>query len=359
MNKHILNNHFDNIYVLYIDNDELNKITPKLKKRNITVQLFEGVNGYKMMDRYNSYVKNYNNIIKNDPNIKLLNNGSFGHILSFINILKDARTKNYKKILILEPDIYFSNDFDKQCAKYLTMDYNILYFGASQNMYYREETWEHIDKNYQNELKKGYYYAYNTLGTFAISINSVMFNDCIDSLIKMEAPTDVSFIKLQNKYKQKCIVCYPNIVCCDLTHSKTSVTKNQVGSMDKLRWSIKYNFEDDVTVKTEIDCWYEISMDINSYLPNFTIKIMDNSNKQIFPEISNSSNKHFFNNKKVVIYCLAKSNSTIIRLNDIFLDGTNIKKINKHYIKIKIPIEVIRKMRDSDIGKYYISSILP
>ncbi|AYV82344.1 MAG: hypothetical protein Homavirus33_6, partial [Homavirus sp.] len=35
--------------------------------------------------------------------------------MSFLNILRDARSKNYKKILILEPDIYFSENFEKQC----------------------------------------------------------------------------------------------------------------------------------------------------------------------------------------------------------------------------------------------------
>jgi GR25 family glycosyltransferase involved in LPS biosynthesis len=356
--QHILNNYFDNIYVLYIDNDELNKITPKLQKRSIKVQFFEGVNGYKITERYSLYVKNFNTVNKLNPNAKLLNCGSYGHILSFINILKDARTKNYKKILILEPDIYFSEDFDKQCIKYLSMDYNMLYFGASQNMYYREETWDIIEKSSINELKKGYYFAHNTLGTFALAINSTMYNDCIDALIKMEAPTDVSFIKLQTKYKNKCIVCYPNIICCDLTHSKTSTTKHQIDSMKNLRWNIKYDFEDDYNFKTENNCWYEIEIDVNSYFGNFTIKIFDNLKKIIFPELNNISFKHFYVNKKITIYYVSKSNTTTIKLNNIFVDDIKIKKINRNYIRMKVPTDLIKKMRETDIGKYYVTTIL-
>lgn len=357
VNNHILNNYFDNIYVLYIDNDELEKITPKLKKRSLNVQFFEGVNGYKIMDRYNIYARNFGIFHKDNKDARLLNHGSFGHILSFINILKDARAKQYKKILILEPDIYFADNFDNLCKKYLEMDYNMLYFGASQNMFYKEETWDYIDNHYQNELKQGYYYAHNTLGTFALAINSNMYSDCIDNLIKMEAPTDVSFIKLQNKYRDKCIVCYPNIICCDVTHSKTSMTKKQVDSMKSLRWVLKYDFDDYVTLKTEMNCYYELEIDINSYFGNFTIKLFDNTNKQILPSINTNSCKYFLHSNKLVIYFMSKSNTTILNVNHIFLDNVRIKKINKHYIKVKVPIDLVRKIRESDIGKYYMSII--
>lgn len=358
----ILNKYFDNIYVLHIDNEEVQKITPKLNKRSIKVQFFEGVNGHKNLDRYVAYAKTfdtkYENLIKNNQYIRKLNQGSFGHIMSFINILKDAKQKNYKKILILEPDIYFCDNFDNRCKKYLDMEYDLLYFGASQNLFYREETWDYIDRHFQKELKNGYYNAYNTLGTFALAINSTVFNDCIDALIKMEAPTDVSLISIQHKNNKKSIVCYPNIICCDVTHSKTSLKKNQVETMKSLRWNIKYEFEDEFSYKTEINSWYEITLEINSYLPNFTLNILDVNKNKIYPDISADSNRNSFNEKKTVIYFLSKTNVSIIKLNNIFPENTSIKKIDKQYVKFKMPFELLRKNRISEISKYYITNLI-
>ena len=106
---HYLNTYFDNIYLLYIDDNELNNIKPKLEKKGIIVEYFKGFNGHLEKEKYDLYLNNFNN----NPvyEMKPLNCGSFGHIMSFINILKDARENNYVKILILEPDIYFCEQF--------------------------------------------------------------------------------------------------------------------------------------------------------------------------------------------------------------------------------------------------------
>ena len=98
-----LNKHFDNIYLLYISQKEINKVKHKLYKHNIKVQYFKGVNGKKEL--YDKY-KNFHN------KKRISSIGAFGHLHSFINILKDAINNNYNKILILEADIYFCRKTD-------------------------------------------------------------------------------------------------------------------------------------------------------------------------------------------------------------------------------------------------------
>jgi GR25 family glycosyltransferase involved in LPS biosynthesis len=371
-----LNSFFDNIYVLYIDNDEVVKITPKLKKYNIQVEMFKGVNGY-TSPHYNLYANSFSQ--KNNPDAKFLNQGSYGHIMSFINILKDARTKKYKKILILEPDVYFCEGFNEKCVKYLNSPYSMLYLGASQNKYYTETTWDYIDTKCAKDMAKGIYSAYNTLGTFAIALDSCVFNDCIDVLLKLDAPTDVSFIKLHKKHNAQ--VAYPNLICCDLTHSKTSLSKNQLEFMEKLRWNLKYDFVDELVLKTETNSWYEIELLINSNLPIFSINFYDNSRRSVFPEITNTTSNHYFinktnnpelanyanrhskagsgsslTNKKCVFYIWAKSNTTIIVLNNIFLDNYGLKKIDKNLVKTRLRGDLARKGADT-VCKYYLATV--
>ncbi|AYV82399.1 MAG: hypothetical protein Homavirus45_1, partial [Homavirus sp.] len=108
---------------------------------------------------------------------------------------------------------------------------------------------------------------------------------------------------------------------------------------------------------TETNSWYELEMIINSNFPKFNINLYDNSRNSIFPEINNMTNKHFFNTNKTIVYFIAKSNTTTVNLNNIFLDNISIKKIDRHYIRIKIPHDIIRKTSESSIGKYYMESV--
>lgn len=353
----ILNKYFDNIYVLYIDNDELGKISPKLRKRNIKVQYFNGINGYQD-PRYSVYEKRFRKQFQENENMRFLNKGSYGHLLSFINILNDAIKRKYKKILILEPDIYFCKNFDQNVKKYLEMDYKMLYLGASQNKFYREETWEVIEKNYSKELRDNFYYAYNTLGTFALGLDSSIFERCKNVLLNFTAPTDVSFITVQDSHRTDCIVAYPNIICCDLTHSKTSAIKNQQQSMHQLRWDIlKYDFEDMYCFKTEKNAWYQLSMKVDSYVDKFLIHIQNEKNMNIFPPISNNINKYYYNNGDIVFFIFSPDNNIFVKLTNIFLCSIKISKNEKRDIKRKLPLHAIGKIKSLEISKYYLKNL--
>ena len=240
---HFLNEYYDNIYILYINDKELNRIKSKLELLGIMAEYFEGVNGYTDTINYSNYLHNYKN-----KELKPLNCGSYGHTMSFSKIISDAKNKRFTKRLVLEPDIYFCEDFDTLCSYYLQKDYvrnaKLVYFGASQNKFYTEETWNFIDKHYDMQMFDGYYYAHYTLGTFAISIDHSIYDECLQILELKEVPTDVALLKIHSIYPKKCIVIYPNIICCDVSDSKTSNKKNQIDSIKKLRWDRDYQFID-------------------------------------------------------------------------------------------------------------------
>lgn len=348
---HILNKHFDNIYVLHIDNEEKQKISPKLQKYGINVEFFEGVNGYKCPERYNNYLRTFD---KNNPDARMLNCGSFGHILSFIKILSDAKRKKYKKILVLEPDVYFCKGFENRCKRYLSMDYKILYFGASQNRFYKEPTWDIIDQNQSEQLKNGWYRPYKTLGTFAIAFDRSILENCLEILRPLEAPTDVSLIKVQTRFKDKCLVTYPNLICCDLTKSKTSAIKEQLKSMRELRWNLDYDLIDEKVFKTEIGCWYELEITLNSYMRNFVLTVIDNNHNKIYPNIQYKDMDCFSRGNKMFICFKSKTNSSILLTKNIFPSNYTIRKASINYAKMRMPPSTIYKIKDDALKNFYI-----
>lgn len=343
---HILNQKFDQIYLLYINNFEYERAKHKLDNKGIIVNYYHGVNGHTDKQRYEEYLKKY---IKNKDKYSLLNEGSFGHTCSFINIIKDAKKNNYKKILILEPDIYFCKNFDVKCRRYLEMDFKLLYFGASQNKFYKESTWEIIDKEYSKYLRSGYYFAHKTLGTFAIGIGSDIYDDLLKIFSLYKAPTDVSLLDIQNRYRDTCIVCYPNIICCDLSKSNTTATKKQIESLRGLRWTLEYEFNDYIRYNTEKDNWYELCFNINSLFNNFKIninndRIINKKNINHFIMKDNSYRVPFFTKRSIIDICIE----------NIFFTDCYVRKINQRIINNKI-----RKISKKSLEyKYYASNIM-
>lgn len=345
---HILNKKFDQIYLLYINNFEYHRAKHKLDEKGIKVNFFKGVNGYEEDGKYNVYLKTYSKF-KDSNDHFLLNRGAFGHISSFINIISHAVKNNYNNILILEADIYFCKNFDIKCARYLEMDYKLLYFGASQSAYYNEDTWDIIDDKYSNQLKSGFYFANKTLGTFAIGINKSIYNELLRIFKEMKQPTDASLKEIQDKYRKECIVCYPNIICCDISKSNTTQVKNQISSLNRLRWVIEYEFNDIMVYHVERNNWYEFNFDINSMYNEFFINI--NNNDRIINK--RNINAYLTKDKYTTLFYTKDKNIIKIKLKDIFLSHSSIRKLNTRIINNKM-----KKISKKSLNyKYYASNI--
>jgi hypothetical protein len=341
---HLLNNKFDNIYVLYINDFELNRIKPKLLDKSIEVEYFKGVIGKDDRANYVSYLKN---LKKGESQ---LNHGSFGHIRSFINIMKDAIKNNYNNILIMEPDIYFCKYFEQKCNRYLDMDYKLLYLGASQNKYYSETTWEHIENTQNDLLKKGYYNCYKTLGTFCLGIDKSIFQEVLDELCKYKSPTDVTLLTIQSKYANQCIVTYPNIISCDLAQSNTSISRNMIESAHQLRWNLDYEYNDIITVNTQINQWYLLTIDINSFLPDYKIIITD------YPEI-NAKNANILGNNILGICILSRKDHISVTFQNVFINNHNIKAMAINFVKVNPVVKRVLRHKKNQFHTYYISNL--
>jgi len=118
----------DNVYLINMDKDteRLEKVTKECKKFNINFERFNGVDPLKLSKKeLNKYVSK---ICQN-----ICPNGIIGCGVSHMKIYEDAIKNNYKNILVLEDDVYFSDELYKELNKAmieLPKDYDILYLGC-------------------------------------------------------------------------------------------------------------------------------------------------------------------------------------------------------------------------------------
>lgn len=258
---HPINKFFDNVYVLYVTKKEYTTIKPRIEEEGLKVQYFKGVNGSERRGEYSRIKAEYN---KNKTDSMYITIGGFGHTHSFIQIIEDAIKNRYNKILVLEADVYFSKQFRFDVQKYLKKKWSMLYLGAYQFKYFMENTWPLIESKNPDMTTKEYYRADKTLGTFALGLSSELFTPYLNALRTFKYTSDVQLVRLQDKYKG--LVTYPNLVCCDLTESSTSVNRNQVEYMEHLRWFRGYRFTNRLSIPTERKKKYLLVVDVDSYL---------------------------------------------------------------------------------------------
>jgi GR25 family glycosyltransferase involved in LPS biosynthesis len=107
------------------DKDRLESVTKECENLNIKFERFPGINinnlSKNILDKYIP-----KEIQKYGPN------GMIGCGLSHLFVWKDAINKNYKNILVLEDDVFFTDDFNEyflNVIKEVPEDYDILYLG--------------------------------------------------------------------------------------------------------------------------------------------------------------------------------------------------------------------------------------
>jgi GR25 family glycosyltransferase involved in LPS biosynthesis len=215
-----VNNYFDHVYVLNLNDriDRLIKVTNKLNSLGINFTRFEAINGTKFEGK--KYVKK---IFQSDKD-----NYAMGCCLSHKNIVKDAKQKGYKNILILEDDVMFCKNFNIWFQNLrLIKDWKLLYLGTSQYKWHNI-----ICKNDQYFYRANYSY-----GTFAYGINNSVYDDILSFNIE-EMPIDWHLQKIQKKYSKECYVSYPNLCIADVSDSNIRGSRNQIEHNSKMKWNI-------------------------------------------------------------------------------------------------------------------------
>ncbi|MCK9417274.1 glycosyltransferase, partial [Candidatus Dojkabacteria bacterium] len=131
-----INDYFDHIYCLNLDKrqDKWLIMKKKFDKLNIKAYRFSAIDGETLSD---DIVKKYNNLSK----------GAIGCMLSYYEIINDAKYNGYKKILIFEDDVLFDNKFNINFSNKIQniKNWKMLHLGASQ---YNWNNIKYIDNFY-------------------------------------------------------------------------------------------------------------------------------------------------------------------------------------------------------------------
>ena len=249
-----LNEYFDNIYLVNLKSQFAKKIKSVLQMRtlNIDFELFEAVNGYEgaPFEFFNNYsqrplgqLKRYSDWNQREIDRKrhfIESPGAVGYIYTYLEILKDAKTNKYRRFLIIEDDVIFSNDFFRHFSSFICTvpdQWKILLLGASQY------GWQSVDTN--KALLDGFYYPrqVDTCGSFAIAIDHTVVEEIIEAQLSFEAPFDLLAMgEIYERHLGKCFVAYPNIVMPDVGDSSIRSKRCQFTHAKKMKWAVN-NFK--------------------------------------------------------------------------------------------------------------------
>jgi len=159
---------------------------------------------------------------------KIKNIGQLGCLMAHLNVINDATAKNYKKILVLEDDIYFHNDFNSKFNEYfnnIPNNWHLIYFGGIQ------KKWDNINVRYN------YYNSKETEGAFAYALKDNLFGVIKTICLELVYSYDECLREIQ-KISNKCYTIYPNLVITDLENSRIHRSRDMKKYGKYFKWEL-------------------------------------------------------------------------------------------------------------------------
>lgn len=248
-----INAYYDHVYILNLGRkiDRRVEIIQKLKKQRIKAEIFEAVNGYSRENQEEFrafYTRPIGSAgthhLENSLKKKMIGSpGAWGYLKTYRKILEDAKKHQYRRILCFDDDVLFLDDFERNFEKAIThipADWKLLYLGASQH------DWSIPGNlNYPDQVRDvdfgsfPYYFPVRTDGSFAVGIDSSVFDEILSEINLMNCALDSGPLRtIQQKYTGKCFVLNPNLVVADVSRSDIGVERDQETMAQKFRWNM-------------------------------------------------------------------------------------------------------------------------
>jgi GR25 family glycosyltransferase involved in LPS biosynthesis len=170
---------FDKVFCINLDrrNDRLDNFNKEVKKFNLgEYERISAIDG------------------KNLESDTKLDTGNLGLIMTVKNILEKSFTMNYKKILILEDDCYFTDEVMKidEYFSVLPLDWDMLYMGGNHNL--------HVGSKPPIKINEKVIKLHNTYTSHFVALKENVFEDIIIQINGKDKPIDVIYSILQKKY---------------------------------------------------------------------------------------------------------------------------------------------------------------
>jgi GR25 family glycosyltransferase involved in LPS biosynthesis len=180
------NKYFDRIYVINLDRrpDRLKYFQKEIDKYGIkNVERFPAIDGLTISSNNNTLLA-----------------GEIGILMTHLEIIKKCHFEGVKNVLILEDDVFFSNEINKldEYMSEVPKDWDFIYFGG--NHVYGDTPRKISDK----VLKLNF-----TVALQCVAINNTLFETIMTILPKMGKQVDGYYAQLHNVYNAYGF--YPNI----------------------------------------------------------------------------------------------------------------------------------------------------
>ncbi len=242
-----INYFFDGIFCINLDRhpQKWEQVSKRFIKNNIPVERIRAFDGkwdivkneWKLVKE--KILAKYGKQVEESSRYGLIENEfAYGTLCTHIHIIKLAKQRKLKRILIFEDDVIFHKDFIHQFKQINRFkDWKLLYLGASQY------DWTNI------EFKHGYYHPKKTMGGFAYAIDSSVFDEILTLATMHEKSFDnclgnFSGTDIQAKYRNNCYVLYPNLVIADVSDSDLREKRDMTQHSSLIKWDLSlYDFD--------------------------------------------------------------------------------------------------------------------
>ena len=236
MSSSVVNKVFDCVYCINLNTrpDRMRKIRRKLRKHKIDFHRVPGIEGggkenrqiFREIERKNEHLK-----IAQKPRIK--SEFVLGAVRTKLSVLRDAKQKRYKRILILEDDLFFHKHFVELEKRIVDLPpWKILYFGSGQR------NWTGI------KFGEFYYTPCKSFGMFAVGLDCSLFSELEGIIQRFELPVDNCMHSLQEVFSNESFVLFPNLVIPDVRDSDLRQNRDLQKIASIFRWDLEnYDIE--------------------------------------------------------------------------------------------------------------------
>ena len=218
----------DHTYVVNLDRraDRLAAVTKQLGRVGVEFERFSAV------DAASPDFLRYSWANSKVDKTRIKTPGALACLMSHANVICNAKMRGYSRIAVFEDDVVLHRDFANLIGAATAGDWELLYLGATQ------VEWEHVEPSIC-----GTYRASRTLGTFAMLIDGMIYDDLLDAYAELLEPADEAIARFVQPRK-RCRVVYPNLCAADVRNSDIRGECNQVAFARLVRLDMEnYYFE--------------------------------------------------------------------------------------------------------------------
>lgn len=166
--------------------------------------------------------------------------GVIGYLLTQELILKDALSKGYEKILVLDDDVFFSSQASELTYRFFNqgLDWRIVHLGSSEHCPKDSDV---LQRKLSQAANTGYYnpIPYRTCGSFAVAYDRSVLTTLLQLVTEFVGVFDRSVLSyFYTQMPDLCFTLRPAACCADVTDSDIRDPRIMTDHALRMGWDI-------------------------------------------------------------------------------------------------------------------------